>query len=327
MKYFITSDIHSFYKPLMDALKEAGYDQNNPDHILVVNGDLFDRGPGTVELLSFVKSLPKEKRILIRGNHEYLLRDILEKDVPESYDYSNGTVKTCYDLYIDRYPKSRIKELMIQMAKDDYMDAYNGEEFWKDTCNFNNEARWVLDPVRWGYIKKYIKSTGIIDWIFGDEWVNYLEIDKYIITHSFIPLYNFHGSFSDFSRYEPNWRNCATPKQWIEATWGCPYHEVEDGYFDEEKKNGKILVCGHWHASDFHQRYERPELWCDIYHMPRPMFEIFYGQDMIALDACTVLSGMCNVLVINDSDMSIYDQHGNTLTEELSKSRTLSLIK
>lgn len=44
MKYFIVSDVHSFYDEMMTALNESGFDKTNPDHIFVSLGDLLDRG-------------------------------------------------------------------------------------------------------------------------------------------------------------------------------------------------------------------------------------------------------------------------------------------
>ena len=97
-KYFITSDIHSFYNPLILELSKKGFDINNSEHILIVCGDLFDRGPSSLKVLEFVESLPTDRRILIRGNHEYLFLDILHKDIPDYYDHTNGTVGTLNDL-------------------------------------------------------------------------------------------------------------------------------------------------------------------------------------------------------------------------------------
>ena len=42
--YFVCSDIHGFYKEWVKSLKEAGFNKNNPEHILIVLGDIFDRG-------------------------------------------------------------------------------------------------------------------------------------------------------------------------------------------------------------------------------------------------------------------------------------------
>ena len=90
-KYFVVSDIHSFYNALIEGLKRAGYDQENPNHILVVCGDIFDRGGQPLEVYNFLISLPKERRVLIRGNHEYLLRELINRQMPYSHDESNGT--------------------------------------------------------------------------------------------------------------------------------------------------------------------------------------------------------------------------------------------
>ena len=40
MRYFFTSDIHSYASCLKEALKRAGFQRANPDHILVICGDV-----------------------------------------------------------------------------------------------------------------------------------------------------------------------------------------------------------------------------------------------------------------------------------------------
>ena len=66
-KYFVASDIHSFYTPFIIELNKTSFDLNNEEHILIICGDLFDRGSESLKLYEFIKSLPKERRILIRG--------------------------------------------------------------------------------------------------------------------------------------------------------------------------------------------------------------------------------------------------------------------
>ena len=96
MKLFVTSDIHSFYYPFREALKEVGFDENNPEHYLIVCGDCFDRGPDSKELLHYLVSL--ERKILIKGNHDVLLEECCMRKFPHSHDFSNGTVRTIDDL-------------------------------------------------------------------------------------------------------------------------------------------------------------------------------------------------------------------------------------
>lgn len=100
MKYFCVSDIHSFYTPLKESLDKVGFEIGNKDHTLLVLGDVFDRGDETLQVYEYLKSIPN--KILIRGNHEQLFIDLLDKPIPESHDYSNGTVKTfCHIAGVD----------------------------------------------------------------------------------------------------------------------------------------------------------------------------------------------------------------------------------
>ena len=95
-KFFITSDIHSFYEPLIKALDKVGFDRNNKDHWLIVCGDAFDRGDESEKVLHFLMSL--ERKVLVKGNHDILLQDLCERKYPGYHDYSNGTAKTVFDL-------------------------------------------------------------------------------------------------------------------------------------------------------------------------------------------------------------------------------------
>ena len=39
-KYFVTSDLHSYYTEFIEALNKHQFDINNHNHILIVCGDL-----------------------------------------------------------------------------------------------------------------------------------------------------------------------------------------------------------------------------------------------------------------------------------------------
>lgn len=41
-KYFVFSDVHSFYDELMNALDDKGFNINNQEHVIISCGDLFD---------------------------------------------------------------------------------------------------------------------------------------------------------------------------------------------------------------------------------------------------------------------------------------------
>jgi hypothetical protein len=95
-KFFVTSDIHSFYNELIESLNQAGFDKNNEDHWLIVCGDCFDRGPDSRRLLRYLKSLPR--KMLIKGNHEQLLVECCKRGYAMSHDMHNGTAQTIFDL-------------------------------------------------------------------------------------------------------------------------------------------------------------------------------------------------------------------------------------
>lgn len=129
MKLFVASDIHSYHSIFYSTLIENGFDINNKDHTLVICGDPFDRGDESKELLDFLLSIPKERLVLIRGNHEDLMDDLLShlknKTNFGMHHWSNGTVKTVeqltginrYDLIYGMYDWNTIKKKMSNYFK------------------------------------------------------------------------------------------------------------------------------------------------------------------------------------------------------------------
>ena len=120
-KFFVSSDIHGHFFEYKQALDEAGFDINNENHWVIICGDLLDRGREPKELLDFVMSLPR--KILIKGNHESLLNECLERGYPYGHDWHNGTAQTILDLspttkeFIDACDevKSIIKDYMSSL--------------------------------------------------------------------------------------------------------------------------------------------------------------------------------------------------------------------
>lgn len=95
-KFFVISDVHGFYDEMITALNNAGFDKDNEDHWLIGCGDYFDRGNYPAKVMKFLYSLPR--KILVRGNHEKLLEELCEREYPYSYDTSNGTTGTVWQL-------------------------------------------------------------------------------------------------------------------------------------------------------------------------------------------------------------------------------------
>lgn len=87
------SDVHGFYDEMMTALKEVNF---NPKTDLFVNcGDAMDRGSQPRQVIEFLNRLPN--KVLIKGNHEQLMKDAIKRKCFLSHDIHNGTANTAYD--------------------------------------------------------------------------------------------------------------------------------------------------------------------------------------------------------------------------------------
>lgn len=148
MRYFITSDIHSYFKVLDKELKKQGF--NKDTDTLITLGDNFDRGEESWKMYRFLSKLPNI--ILVRGNHEDLLEELINRGYPLDHDFHNGTAQTIYDIS-KHY--SRTKELSI----------YEAIEIFKDTSFYK--------------------------WFKNESWVNKVEFNNLVLTHATVPNDDF----------------------------------------------------------------------------------------------------------------------------------------
>ena len=211
--YYCISDVHGFYDEMRVALRQAGYKKSDPNAVLVVCGDIWDRGPDAVKVYKYIRSIPRARRILIRGNHELLLRSAINRGVFYQNDLNNGTVGT-----------------VMQFTGKAYAD-----------CVY--EPQEVCDE---------FKKNRVLNWIFGKDWKNYAEIGNYIFVHSWVPVNILDGTDiydckpSTEIKMRSDWRE-ASDADWEEATWGCPWLMAQKGLVP----SGYTIVCGHWTAAEF----------------------------------------------------------------------------
>lgn len=97
VKLFVFSDVHGHADTLYCALTAAGYDPHDRRHILVDCGDNFDRGPQNAEMYRFVRRLP-HRSILLCGNHEEMLADLLSGGTDFGRYEANGALQTAAEL-------------------------------------------------------------------------------------------------------------------------------------------------------------------------------------------------------------------------------------
>ena len=181
MRYYVVADVHGFYNELKTALNKVGYFEDKELHKLIVCGDLFDRGKQAKEVEEFICDLiSKDEVILIRGNHEDLFIDMIEKDygMPCRHHLSNGTYDTALQL-----------------------TGYNKKTAYEERKKFVAKAKNTL------FYKRIIPSI-----------INYFETDKYIFVHGWIPFNREYPFRDNDCAYKDNWRN-ATDEEWYMSRW------------------------------------------------------------------------------------------------------------
>ena len=196
MKYYVVSDIHSYYDCLIDALTIAGFFNDKTPHQLIICGDLFDRGNQVIQLQEFILSLMnKNEVILIKGNHEELLMDIVHGfqryEWNRSHHISNGTTDT-----------------VLQICNCQFYDLYdNTKEMYQKLVN---------SPI----ITKIIPNMK-----------NYYETQSHIFVHGWIPCYL---DYLNHYSYYDNWRN-ASDQLWQRARWTNGMKAWHDGVKENGK--------------------------------------------------------------------------------------------
>lgn len=171
MTYFVFADPHGNYEALITAITEMKYDASNPQHQLIGCGDYFGRAARSnsdcVNIWRYLTSPHHaNKPICIRGNHESILIDAIERRQLTETDIYNGEHNT-FASFLGRYPN--------QVKRDYYLQF--------------DAAKVMID-------------VGFYDWLKSLPW--YFETECCIFTHGFVPLQWFGKGWklSDLSDWE-----------------------------------------------------------------------------------------------------------------------------
>ena len=116
--------------------------------------------------------------------------------------------------------------------------------------------------------------------------LDYYETEYFIFVHGWIPcIADRHTGYSYYS----DWRD-VDPFEWKRARWYNGMDAVRTCMED------KTILCGHWHASYGHSKYEQK----GSEFGPDADFSPYYAPGIIAVDACTAFSGIINIVVLED---------------------------
>lgn len=165
-KFYIFSDCHGFYKELREALDEAGFDKSNPDHWLISLGDEMDRGHDPEKVINYLMGLPRA--IWVKGNHQELMEELLERGYPLRYDWSNGTMGSVIDLDLNAKTIDQAFATAYMKTKPFFNRAIN----YLETENYIFVHSFIPLKCNDDLPKYYIKNRKFEynpDWRFANE--------------------------------------------------------------------------------------------------------------------------------------------------------------
>jgi len=182
MKIFAVSDIHSFFSIFKKELDKKGFEENNPNHLLVVCGDLFDRGPETVELIDYINNLTNV--VLVKGNHETLIEKMCDRGYAQTHDISNGTVRTANDI-IDFYGNPGDSFNPLLTVRNHLQPIFDRMVDYFETKNYIFVHGWI--PMKYDTNKPFAEygDPTLFDenWREGDweqaRWPNGMKMAKH----------------------------------------------------------------------------------------------------------------------------------------------------
>ncbi len=263
MKYYVTTDPHAHYTPLAGALRAAGYFEDAGEKRLLVCGDLLDRGKEPLAVVDFLMAeLAAHRLTIIRGNHEDLLEDALES-IADGYVMD---VSSCSSHHVTNGTWQTLLALS-GMNEDDAL------RYPKRLVNLVRQSPFYRELLPCG--------------------VDFYETEHHIFTHGWIPTRT--EGYRPYVRhhYDPDWRH-APSDLWRQARWlngmamACKHRILEPG---------KCIVCGHYATAHGHALYGHggSENGVGADYSP------FSAEGILALDACTVVSGQVNCWIVEDT--------------------------
>lgn len=206
-KLFIFSDVHGEYAALRETLVESGFDENNPNHLLISCGDIFDRGDESLSIYQYLKELyDKGKCICLTGNHEVMITDYLTLKDKSPWNYILNGVRNTFADFLHQTAPFEVWRLL---------DKHTEEPTQADF------EEWVEKVAVKEINKEYPE---LLSWIQSMPY--YFETKNYIFTHAAIDT-----TASDW--HKPN-------IPWSELVWD------DCSFFGKDIKNtNKVVVIGH----------------------------------------------------------------------------------
>lgn len=232
-KLFVVSDIHGHFTLLKEALDQAGFDKNDPNHLLICCGDYFDRGNENVQVLQFFERL--KHKVLLRGNHEDLLLKLLLTGQIQPHNYINGTMQTLQDFF-GKYFVDPIDDTIDFSGKTRTVDRIC--EFIEETVNYYETENYVFVH---GWLPENCDTAeqrqNAPDDVWEDaRWIKWT--DKY---NGSPPLSGKTLICGHMPAFFANWFDPSRPKHCTDIFYGNGLIAIDAGTYDSQRVNVLVL--------------------------------------------------------------------------------------
>ena len=256
MRYYVTADVHGYFSELKSALVEKGFFEDDEPHKLIICGDIYDRGSEALQLQNFILDLMSKDEVVLIKGNH----------------------------------EDLVLNLLNNWNKGGFLQRHHHSNGTLDTVCQLTETTIRQLSTESGEVYKKFSNDSFIKTIIP-AMVDFYETDHYIFTHGWIPCTILGNDSSKTYIPIENWRNVGK-QAWNSARWINGMEAAHNGIIEA----GKTIVCGHWHCSFGHTRYEGDGGEFDN----NPNFAPYYAEGIIALDACTPVSNRVNCIVIED---------------------------
>ena len=261
MKLFCVSDLHSFFTPLKKELDKKGFEANNPDHLLIVCGDVFDRGTESSAMLEYLNNLTNV--ILVKGNHESLMEEVWERGYTLGHDYNNGTNQTIMDLFIanpniEPYEPVRVSEKILKPFFAKFVNYF-------ETKNYIFVHGWIPCEKFEGANKPWYLQKKVLE--YNPDWRNCNDVEWEAARW----INGIKAGYLD--------KIIESGKTIVCGHWHCSYGHYIKALKKALKNDAEIE----------HEEFGKTAIW-------RP----FKAKGILAIDRCTAHTGKVNVVVLED---------------------------
>lgn len=258
-KYFVISDMHSYHKATLSALNKERFQINADNQTLIVNGDIFDRGPESKEMREWLDTV--NNKIMILGNHETLLLLAITRGYFVYADLMNGLIDTAiqlaggYDLFPELVGKNKAIEYFTRRGySGDINDIDLHIRIIRKLID-TDIVEWIVDNffddgedetkgVEWDEDREHFSLKGKPRW--------YIQVDNRLILHGFFPSPDYQNLPEDFNLLEDS-----TWEMWNEHScgvwsntpyWLDQYHSYKLKRLYDLLTERKIehIYIGHW---------------------------------------------------------------------------------